>query len=272
MFLEKEDVSLYYEVQGQGQPFLLIHGVIVDGGLYEKAAELLSAYYKVITYDRRGNSRSTCKGGNVFSMESQIEDIRDLMDELSIEDTYVVGVSAGAVIGQYFLQKYPDKVRHLIMYEPAMLGEMKDEPELAHWIDMMMELINKRKLNSAVLKFVEHIGNTDPHSPKKDKDTSFREMKNHEYALTQEFPGLAAYRPDKEKMKKSAAKITLAAGEKSGNTVYVKAAGVLAEILGKKEIYYPGCHNFPYDRPEEFAACILETLNGNYPDRSVHLH
>ena len=57
--------------------------------------------------------------------------------------------------------------------------------------------LNKRKLNSAILKFVEHIGNTDPHSPKKDKDTSFREMKNHEYALTQEFPGLAAYRPDR---------------------------------------------------------------------------
>ena len=44
MFLEKEDVSLYYEVQGQGQPLLLIHGVIVDGGLYEKAAELLNSY------------------------------------------------------------------------------------------------------------------------------------------------------------------------------------------------------------------------------------
>ena len=54
--------------------------------------------------------------------------------------------------------------------------------------------------------------------------------------------------------------------------LYKKAAGVLAEILGKKEIYYPGCHNFPYDRPEEFAACILETLNGNYSGRSVHLH
>ena len=73
MFLEKDDVSLYYEVRGSGEPLILIHGVIVDADLYSKAAELLSRYYQVITYDRRGNSRSVYKGEPHFDMEGQAQ-------------------------------------------------------------------------------------------------------------------------------------------------------------------------------------------------------
>ena len=61
MVLDKEDVSLYYEVRGSGEALILIHGVIVDAGLYENAAELLAQHYRVITYDRRGISRSRLK-------------------------------------------------------------------------------------------------------------------------------------------------------------------------------------------------------------------
>ena len=58
MFIEKDDVSLYYEVRGNGDPLILIHGVIVDAGLYEEAARLLAGRFRVVTYDRRGYSRS----------------------------------------------------------------------------------------------------------------------------------------------------------------------------------------------------------------------
>ena len=57
MYLEKENVSLYYEVHGEGDPLILIHGVIVDADLYRETAKLLSKYYKVILYDRRGSGK-----------------------------------------------------------------------------------------------------------------------------------------------------------------------------------------------------------------------
>ena len=37
MFLDTEDVNLYYEVKGEGEPLLLVHGVVVDAGLYDEA-------------------------------------------------------------------------------------------------------------------------------------------------------------------------------------------------------------------------------------------
>lgn len=260
MYLEKEDVSLYYEVRGEGEPLLLIHGVVVDADLYCNTAEILSRYFRVITFDRRGNSRSVCKGERTFCMEDQIEDIRDLLDELQIERAYIVGASAGAVIGQYFFQTYPQRVRHLIMYEPAMHWTMADDEEMKQWSDTMTELIAHRKFSTAILRFVEHIASYDDRGPKKDPKVSRREMGNYEYMLTQEFPGLLAYQPDMEKLLSQAEHITIAAGEKSGESAYARIAVKLAERMGKKPLFYPGYHNLPYDLPKEFAICVLGTL------------
>lgn len=262
MYLEKKDVSLYYEVYGEGEALILIHGVIVDADLYHEASRLLSKYYKVILYDRRGNSRSKCKGTACFSMAGQAEDIKDLMDALHIESAYIAGVSAGGVIGQYFLQCYPDRVKHLIVYEAAMLGIMMDDENLRSWADEMKQLTAKRKFSSAVLRFIDQIGPMDERAPKKPMEISLREMGNHEFALTQEFPEMMEYLPDMDRLKMLADKITFAAGERSAarDTVYARAAVRLAAETGKKPVYYPGGHNLPFELPREFAVCVLGTF------------
>lgn len=260
MYLEKKDVSLYYEVKGTGEPLLLIHGIVVDSGFYDRTSALLAEQFKVITYDRRGNSRSKLKGEKFFSMDTQIEDILDLLNELGIRQTYIVGCSAGAVIGERFLERYPNRVRHLVMYEPAMFKLMENEPGLREWITEIHHLVETHKFSNAILRFTEQMPFPDPRSPKKEAEVSFREMGNHEYALSCEFPGLVAYEPDLKKIKEQAGKVTLAAGEKSGDTIYARAAARMAIKTGKKEIYYPGSHNLPYDLPLEFAICILGTL------------
>ena len=260
MFLEKEDVSLYYEVRGSGEPLILIHGVIVDADLYSKAADLLARYYTVITYDRRGNSRSVYKGKGRFDMEDQAWDLLDLMKALHIESANIVGQSAGAIIGQYFLQEYPEKVRCLIMYEPAIMGFLDDMPNVREWTGQMKELIRKHKFNTALLEFTQKISAFDERSPRKSTEESRREMGNHEYALTQEFPELVSYHPDLEKTRKHSEKILLAMGEKSTDPVYMEGLARFAQALGRDVLFYPGFHNLPYDLPREFAINVLGTL------------
>lgn len=261
MYLEREDVNLYYETYGEGEPLLLIHGVIVDAQLYLQAARLLSGYYQVILYDRRRNSRSVCRGEKPFSIEDQAEDIRVLLDTLGIQKAWIVGTSAGAAVGEYFLYRYPERVRHLLMYEPALLGYlMETSGEFREWAGNMERLVEQKKISSAILSFSRHIGFEDPRSPQKPEEYSRRMMENFEYALTVEIPGLLQYRPDLDRMKVNAGKITLAAGEKSGDTVYRQAALTLAERIGKHALFFPGGHNLPYDLPKEFAVCVLGTL------------
>ena len=260
MYLEKEDIRLYYEVRGEGIPLIMIHGVIVDADLYLKSAEYLSHFYKVITYDRRGNSRSVWKGEPHFSMEGQAEDILDLMETLGIEDAYIVGQSAGAIIGQYFLQEHPEAVRHMIMYEPAIMGFLDDMPNVREWTGKMKDLISRRKYNTALLEFSQKISQPDSRSPQKPEDEAIREMGNHKYALSQEFPELVSYHPDIEKTKAYSDRITLTMGEKSTDPVYMGGLARFAQSLDTDIVFYPGFHNLPYDLPREFAINVLGTL------------
>lgn len=119
MFLEKDGVRLFYEVCGDGEPLLLIHGVVVDAWLYENTKKILAKFYKVITFDRRGSSRSEAAEGVSYDMDAQISDVKNLLDAINIEQTHIAGASAGAVIGQYLMQQYPERVKKLIMYEPC---------------------------------------------------------------------------------------------------------------------------------------------------------
>ena len=42
MYLQRDYGKLFYEIYGEGEPLLLIHGVIVDAELYEQTAKILS--------------------------------------------------------------------------------------------------------------------------------------------------------------------------------------------------------------------------------------
>jgi non-heme chloroperoxidase len=55
-----DDVEIYYEDHGTGQPVVLIHGYPLNGHSWEKQERaLLQAGYRVITYDRRGFAQSS---------------------------------------------------------------------------------------------------------------------------------------------------------------------------------------------------------------------
>lgn len=265
MYLNKNNVKIYYEISGEGEALVLIHGVVTDSALFEQTARILSAHFKVVTFDRRGNSRSRITGPDPdhapFSIDEQVEDIHDLMHELGISEAYVAGISAGGVIGERFLEKHPEMVKHLVMYESAMLGRMMTEDEeFRAWSDKTQAMLSAGKINSALLRFSQHLGPVDDRSPARSPEVSERELGNVMYAFNSEIPGILSYFPDIDIMKASAGKITVAAGEKSGNTAYVREARRLADAIGKKVLYYPGGHNLPYDLPAEFAVSITGTI------------
>ena len=56
--VQANGAELYYETRGDGPPVLLIAGVLADAGQFTALGDALAEQRKVITYDRRGNSRS----------------------------------------------------------------------------------------------------------------------------------------------------------------------------------------------------------------------
>ncbi len=97
-----DGTKIYYEVRGKGKPVLLLHGFIVNGNSWKKAAlypDLLNAGYKVIIPDMRGNGKSDKPhDSTAYDNDAEAKDMIQLMALLKVKKYSVVGYSRGSII------------------------------------------------------------------------------------------------------------------------------------------------------------------------------
>ncbi|WP_260288940.1 alpha/beta fold hydrolase [Peribacillus aracenensis] len=138
-------MDLYYEVNGNGHPVVLLTGG-ADVRNWTFVAPLLAKHYKVIAFDGRGTGKSPSPIEDV----NHVEDLSSLLDHLEINQTTLIGHSMGGQIATEFALKYPEKVSKLILLAPGLSGfiyskefegSMKKIHEAAPDIDKMIELL-----------------------------------------------------------------------------------------------------------------------------------
>jgi pimeloyl-ACP methyl ester carboxylesterase len=90
-------IDIHYEVHGDGEPLVLLHGYSGTHADWAHALDLagLGRRFRVIAPDARGHGRSTNPGG-AFSFRQCALDVLALMDHLGIERFSAVGASLGA--------------------------------------------------------------------------------------------------------------------------------------------------------------------------------
>src|SRR5207244_9110172 len=95
------DITINYEVHGDGAPLLLINGLADDLTSWAYQMEDLAARYRTIVFDNRGIG-GTDKPPGPYTTAQMAADARGLVDELGIERAHVLGVSMGGMIAQEF--------------------------------------------------------------------------------------------------------------------------------------------------------------------------
>jgi pimeloyl-ACP methyl ester carboxylesterase len=117
-----EGGELEYEVQGEGEPVLLIHGGVIAASYVPLMREPALGRYRLIRYHRRGYAGSTKPApGASVSIANQAADALSLLRHLEIERAHVVGHSYGGVIALQLALDAPGVVRSLTLLEPAMV-------------------------------------------------------------------------------------------------------------------------------------------------------
>ena len=90
-----DDIDLYYEDHGTGQPVVLIHGYPLNGHSWEKQERvLLHAGYRVITYDRRGFGQSS-RPSVGYDYDTLAEDLDAVLEHLDLTGCALVGFGMG---------------------------------------------------------------------------------------------------------------------------------------------------------------------------------
>lgn len=109
------DIAMAYEVQGQGNPLVLIMGYSGTMDLWDpRFLDLLSSKYRIIIFDNRGMGDTSAPSGN-FSIAQFANDTIGLMEALGIEKANVLSWSMGTYVAQEMAIRHPEKVDKMIL-------------------------------------------------------------------------------------------------------------------------------------------------------------
>lgn len=110
-------IDVYYEVEGSGDPLLLIMGTAADHTTWSAQVEHYRDHYSVVTYDARGTGQSTHpEDAGSYSMRILADDAAALLDHLEIPRAHVSGLSLGSTTAQELAVNHPDKVATLQLH------------------------------------------------------------------------------------------------------------------------------------------------------------
>jgi pimeloyl-ACP methyl ester carboxylesterase len=121
-------IQIYWEISGgAGDPIVLVHGSWGDHENWASVVPALSRQFRVLTYDRRGHSRSERPAGQ-GSVRDDVADLAALLETLQHAPAHVIGSSFGASIVLRLAGERPELFRSLIVHEPPLIGLLKDDP------------------------------------------------------------------------------------------------------------------------------------------------
>jgi 3-oxoadipate enol-lactonase len=108
------DADLYYEMSGEGEPVLLIHGLGGSAQDWDRQIAAFRSSYRVIAFDLRGHGRSE-KPIGPYTVAQFARDAAGLLGALGIDSAHVVGWSLGGMVAFQLAVDRPDLVRSLVV-------------------------------------------------------------------------------------------------------------------------------------------------------------
>lgn len=146
---EINGVELYYEQFGEGDRIVMTHGSWTDGRTWEAVTERLSDDFEVVTWDRRGHSRSGDAEGP-GSCREDASDLAGLIEHLGASPVHVVGNSAGGNVALNLVNIRGDLVRSAAVHEPGPFGILEESGD-RHLVELVQ---HEKTLTAHVEKLI----------------------------------------------------------------------------------------------------------------------
>lgn len=274
-FAEVNGTTLYYEVAGEGHPFILIHGHLLDRRSWDDQFAVFAQHYKVIRYDQRGFGDS----GLITKGEpySDRQDLYELMKFLGIERAYLMGVSGGGSLAIDFTLEHPEKVDALIPVTAGVSGYrpsedlMKEHPDVVRMYTSLNKAFEKHDITRAVeVSLVLWTdgpgrlpGQAAPEVRERVREMTTRNWNRPDDEAQAETPPLPLDPPAVARLSEIAVPTRVILGEWDGPN---PLEDLTAEIPGAKKVVMAETAHHPFmEKPAEFNRIVLDFLE------SLHL-
>jgi len=240
------DIKVYYEIYGAGEPLLLLHGNSgsIENFLYQIPE--LSKHFKVIAVDSRAQGRSTDSDKEI-TYALMASDMSELIDKLNLGSVYVVGWSDGGNVGLELAFAHPQKVKKLVTFG----ANYTHENWMAPPDSVVMDANDPRILKTTPLlkKYKEGKDKLSPVVSKKLSD------------LTEKYPNLTV-----EQLKQIKVPVLVVVGDR--DLINLDQTISLFTSLPHSQLFIvPGAsHVVPLEQPELINSEVTKFLSTPYHD------
>ena len=128
-------VDLWYEISGEGEPVVQIHGAGFGHFNFAPATPELAKRFQVVDFDLRGYGKSE-RPVQRYDMEVWADDVAGLLDALGIPEAHVHGTSMGGMIAIVFAGKYPERTTSVVINCAAAKLGQAGRLVFKNWIDI----------------------------------------------------------------------------------------------------------------------------------------
>lgn len=112
--LQSNGISIYYEIDGEGEPLVLISGLGYGLWQWHKMIPGLARFYRVVAFDNRGSGQ-TDKPAGPYTVQMLAADTAGLIESLGIAPAIVMGHSMGGFVAQELALSRPELVSKLVL-------------------------------------------------------------------------------------------------------------------------------------------------------------
>ncbi len=150
MSIKINNLSVFTEGEKKNTPFVLVHGFPFDHRMWDAQVKELSKQYYCVTYDIRGMGESLAGDGQ-FTMESFVDDLEIIVDELKLKKPVLCGLSMGGYIALRAVERMEAKFSTLILCDTK---SDPDDSEGKLKRAAGIKMINEKGVETFVRQFV----------------------------------------------------------------------------------------------------------------------
>jgi 3-oxoadipate enol-lactonase len=263
--VQANGIEIYYEVQGEGEPLVLIPYLAADQACYAFQVAEYAKHFTCFTVDLRGAGLSGKPGGS-YTTELLADDIAGFMQAADIGRAHIAGLSLGAATGMWLAAKHPARVKSLSLHsawprtDPFLRAVVQGWQVIARGLDSVTEMVIQGvfpwcftpEMYAARPEYVDALADFVRGRPMPPVD-----------ALLRQSGAVLAH--DASQVLSSIQAPTLLTFGRHDLVTSTRFAGPLSEAIGDSElIVFEDCSHAPiYENVEDFNQRTLAFLNSH---------
>ncbi|WP_331719250.1 alpha/beta hydrolase [Streptomyces sp. NBC_00158] len=261
--------TLHYQLQVSGPLLLISQSGEGDADRTVDMVPHLTDTFTVLTYDRRGLSRSRLEQpGRTTSLAEHADDVHRLLAAVTDEPALMLGCSLGAVIGLHVAAAHPGQISTLVAHEPVaprLLPDAADRERHEAELVEIQHLFRKYGLPAAAREAARVLGidtsGKDCEPGLTPQPMSETRRANFAYFIEHDFSAILQDTLDPAAVAATTTRVLPAVGTTTPSTVFdVACAHALADLTGSEIRVFPGGHNGNTSHPRAYAERLRAVL------------